>query len=208
MPRRCTVCSHPKVAEINSKLIAGSHTYEQLAKEYGLSLHAIGRHRRNCLEEAISEIQGDVQSKLRKDYISTLEACNLVINKLPELLEAGTPSFTQLLEYLKLRAELLGEKAGQPEIQIVWGKGLSEEEYKTLEDEVQKEILNPVDPEKRFGLDEYQDPSISPDSSLQHEKQPESFIKQLGYTDKDENEDKDRKEKEEPKIIIRVSKED
>lgn len=44
MPRRCTVCAHPKRAEIDRALVRGA-AYRRIAAEYGLSDRAVRRHR-------------------------------------------------------------------------------------------------------------------------------------------------------------------
>ena len=44
MPRRCTVCTHPDLAEIDRTLAAGNVSFRRLASRYGLHEAAIRRH--------------------------------------------------------------------------------------------------------------------------------------------------------------------
>jgi len=141
MARPCSVCNHPDVAEINDHLIRGDMTYRELSEQYGLSQYSLGNHKRKCIKKVIDGMQKQVIEKIKASYLSTIDACNLVINKLPEMIETGDPTFTQVLEFMKLRSELLGEKLGPPEIKIVWGAGLEEEEEEITNKEADGEEI-------------------------------------------------------------------
>ena len=43
---RCTICNHPLRVEIDKALIAGV-SYRAIARQYGVSREAVGRHKRN-----------------------------------------------------------------------------------------------------------------------------------------------------------------
>ena len=51
MPRTCTVCSHPKVSQINAALL-GSESFRNVAKRFGASASAAYRHQREHLRGA------------------------------------------------------------------------------------------------------------------------------------------------------------
>jgi hypothetical protein len=44
MPRKCSICRHPKRHQIEADLQAGS-PYRDVARQYGLSKDAVSRHR-------------------------------------------------------------------------------------------------------------------------------------------------------------------
>jgi hypothetical protein len=48
--KRCTVCSHPAIQEINRSLLTGV-PYRSLAAQFDLSLSALSRHNRHIVRE-------------------------------------------------------------------------------------------------------------------------------------------------------------
>lgn len=48
MPRSCSICTHPKTAEIAKALLAGD-SIRPVASRYDVTGAAVGRHLRNCL---------------------------------------------------------------------------------------------------------------------------------------------------------------
>ena len=44
MPRKCTICEHPKVEEINKTLLE-TQNITKVAKQYGVNYHALYRHK-------------------------------------------------------------------------------------------------------------------------------------------------------------------
>ncbi len=44
MPRKCTICEHPKVEEINKALLE-TQNIAKVAKQYGVNYHALYRHK-------------------------------------------------------------------------------------------------------------------------------------------------------------------
>ena len=57
MPRVCTVCTHPKRAEIDLTLASGSAAKRRIALKYGLIDVSIGRHEKNCLDPSLVAAQ-------------------------------------------------------------------------------------------------------------------------------------------------------
>ncbi len=54
MARKCTICEHPRVRQIDFALL-GSDGYRKVAGRFGLSPSAVWRHRRNHVPELIAE---------------------------------------------------------------------------------------------------------------------------------------------------------
>lgn len=126
MGRICSICNHDLVDEINAHLIKGDLTFTDIATQYGVSIYAIERHKANHLDKIIKKIRSEREDKIRDEYLSNLEALNLIIQRLPEVLSENNPSINQILDAIRERASLLGERFGQPEIRIIWGKGADE----------------------------------------------------------------------------------
>ena len=54
MPRRCTVCLHPKRTKVDKALVA-NRTYRSIADEYGLSEAALKRHKKTHLPARLAK---------------------------------------------------------------------------------------------------------------------------------------------------------
>ena len=135
MGRRCKICNHPKVVEINEHLIKRDLTLEQIQERYSsddyyFSISALQRHWQNHVLpeiEAVKQRQREATRKLAEDeYLDTLKALNYIINALPQLIKEGRVSLSHILKAIQLRMQLLGETAQPPEIVIKWGLGLEE----------------------------------------------------------------------------------
>jgi hypothetical protein len=68
MARTCTVCSHPRVSEINQALL-GNEAYRIIAKRFGASASAMYRHQQEHLPRALVRA---------KDVAEVLSADNLL----------------------------------------------------------------------------------------------------------------------------------
>jgi hypothetical protein len=62
VPRVCTVCTHPKRAEIDQAIALGTHVKRRIASENGISEASLWRHAANCLEPALLEAVGRTQA--------------------------------------------------------------------------------------------------------------------------------------------------
>lgn len=49
MSPRCSVCSHPDIADLNAQLVEGGASLRGIARKYLLSEDALSRHRKNHL---------------------------------------------------------------------------------------------------------------------------------------------------------------
>ena len=47
--RRCSVCRHPDITQINSQLVANCKGAVQIAQQYGIHPHALYRHNKKCV---------------------------------------------------------------------------------------------------------------------------------------------------------------
>ena len=57
MPRRCSICSHEQLMEIDQALVGGAALSEMAAK-YRVSEDALSRHKANHLPDALVKAQG------------------------------------------------------------------------------------------------------------------------------------------------------
>lgn len=54
MSPRCSVCSHPDIADLNAQLAEGGKSLRGIARIYALSEDALQRHRKRHLPQAVS----------------------------------------------------------------------------------------------------------------------------------------------------------
>ena len=118
MGRRCSVCDHPDIGEINKQLLLGKRKVASIAKEFNLTVFALSRHKTNHLGSVIEEAREEMRQKAKEDYISNVEALNMIIQKLSETLDSANPTVTQILDAIRERAIQTGERLGSPEIII------------------------------------------------------------------------------------------
>jgi hypothetical protein len=130
---RCTVCSHAEHTRIDL-LLAGGASQRSLARKYGLSHYAIGRHWAGHVsdERKANLVLGPVQrqelaSRLSEESASVMDHLRAVRSGLYQLynvtLEAGDASTGALVagrlhENLRDIARLTGQLASSPLVQI------------------------------------------------------------------------------------------
>ncbi len=130
MGRTCTVCDHPKIDEINNRLL-NNETYRTIADDTGLSETALKRHKNGDgknpghipavlakAQEAHEVARADnLLEELLKVRAKTFE----LLDKAEEAKEVKAwPGFLrELREQIKLMAELEGRLAAQPQISIL-----------------------------------------------------------------------------------------
>jgi hypothetical protein len=61
MARKCSVCQHPDIADIDSVLVEGGVSYRGISQKYLLSEDSLQRHRKNHLPKR--EIQAAVEER-------------------------------------------------------------------------------------------------------------------------------------------------
>jgi hypothetical protein len=113
MSRTCTVCSHPKVSEINEALL-GSEAYRSIAKRFGASASAMYRHQQEHLPQALVKAK-DAEEVLSADNllarVGELEADARRIAAAAEAsgdLRAALAGVRELTKLVELLARLTG----------------------------------------------------------------------------------------------------
>jgi uncharacterized small protein (DUF1192 family) len=117
--RTCTVCSHPKVSEINQALL-GNESYRSIAKHFGASQSAMYRHQQEHLPQALVKA---------KDALEVLSADNLLA-RVGELeadarriaaaaeasgdLKIALGGIREMVRIVELMAKLTGRLDGKP----------------------------------------------------------------------------------------------
>lgn len=79
MPRKCTVCIHPKQANIDQALLDNAESHQAIADRYNLSRSAVSRHRSEHLSErlaAVAERNADADVRQAFDVITQLRQIN------------------------------------------------------------------------------------------------------------------------------------
>ena len=128
MGRPCSICTSPHRAEINFDLMAREKTYQQISDQYGVSTYAIRRHVKNHLKPMIQKVDTKKQAVDEAMVLNTLDALDLIIEQLPELVKRGAVNINQALRAVELRARHRGEEEQPDRIIYVWGKGLEVED--------------------------------------------------------------------------------
>jgi hypothetical protein len=131
MPRRCSVCDSPALTAIHAALRAGKETNVEIAKRFGLSADALGRHVRNghmaMMEDA--EIEPlELTGEPREDAQRILEAAAALVNRAYKLasLDLQIKALDNTRKQLETVAKLLGQMppdTAQPLMIIVDGNG-------------------------------------------------------------------------------------
>lgn len=127
MPRRCTVCAHPRLEEIDQAIV-GAEPFRSIANRIeGVTDAAIGRHARSHLSQSIVKIQTDRGKASAGKVLDRVES---LASKLEGLLddaeEAGKhqvmlSTARELRGALELLAKMTGELKDQagPTINIL-----------------------------------------------------------------------------------------
>jgi len=119
MSRVCTVCSHPKVSEINEALL-GSEAYRSIAKRFGASQSAMYRHQQEHLPQVLVKAK-DAAELLSADNllarVGELEVEARRIAKKAEDagdLKTALSGIRELSRIVELMAKLTGRPDGKP----------------------------------------------------------------------------------------------
>ncbi len=119
MSRTCTVCSHPKVSEINEALL-GSEAYRIIANRFGASASAMYRHQQEHLPQALVKAR-DAQEVLSADNllarVGELESDARRIAAAAEAsgdLRVALAGIRELVRITELLAKLTGQLDGKP----------------------------------------------------------------------------------------------
>lgn len=101
MPKPCTICANPKLADINAAILS-TQSYRDVARRYGTTKSAIGRHRPH-IAQAIARAKTPAATKL--DKATEKQQAAVAIR------EAGQVEtvLDRLMAYHRVLAELLKE---------------------------------------------------------------------------------------------------
>ena len=92
--KRCSVCDHPNISEVNAILIADKHSLRQISEKFSLSQSSLLRHKTNCWpstqREAISRSRAQADEDLAKLILfSRLERLTRLERRFRQLAEVA-----------------------------------------------------------------------------------------------------------------------
>jgi hypothetical protein len=125
MVLKCSVCKHPKRAEIDRLLLSGEGTNRSIAKDYGLNHNAVQRHRSRHIAPALvkakehreiieaNSVMGDVQM-LRTRAIALLDQAESEGD-----VKLACTALREVRGIIELLAKVSGELETKTEINII-----------------------------------------------------------------------------------------
>ncbi|MGI6308457.1 MAG: hypothetical protein ACOX1X_07690 [Dethiobacteria bacterium] len=156
--RKCTICEHAKVNEINKALLAGD-SFRNIAKRYGVSTAALHRHKSNHIPAALTqareakevaqadnllaqvqELQAKALSILRQaeaagelrtalQGVREARSCLELLAKLQgELQQEGTVNITLAPAWVQLRTVILNALQPWPDARLALAAAVKEVE--------------------------------------------------------------------------------
>ncbi len=144
MPRKCTICTHPRREEIDRGLVEGE-SFRSIAERFGVSLGALHRHR----EHVQDDVQQAIEAKAVRSGRSVLDRIRELNREARSLLEearskgryaAAVQAIGAATRLLELEAKLLGELDERPSVNVQMGmavmvpKGVLEAIYRAVLD--------------------------------------------------------------------------
>ena len=131
MPRKCSICEHPRRSEIDAALL-GSETLTEIAKRFEISRAALFRHKDNHLEETVTEAVVEVVNaspEIREQELRTAEqliaAIRIDSEGLEELKEILTNVLRSIEEYIGEPIKGIKDAKGRPKLAFA-GKAICE----------------------------------------------------------------------------------
>lgn len=124
MPRRCTICTHPERAEIDSCLVRGE-PFRRIAAERGVTEQSVRRHRADHLPESLVKAEEarevDVANTLLHEVRELQVRALGILTKAEEAgdLRAATGAIREARSTIELLAKLTGELDERTEVNIV-----------------------------------------------------------------------------------------
>lgn len=114
MAQPCRVCSHPKRAEIDRRLVAGE-PFAALAREFGLTRCSVGRHFRNHVSPALARVAARQVAASGESLLQRVES---LIGRVEQMLSAAeqdgrVSTALQAVKELRSLLELLGKASGE-----------------------------------------------------------------------------------------------
>lgn len=122
MPRRCTICTHPRREEIDRALVEGE-AFRNIAQHFGVSPYSLHRHRTH-IQDAIQQASA---ARAVEVGVSVLDRIRELNREARSLLEearskgryaAAVQAIGAATRLLELEAKLLGELDERPSVQV------------------------------------------------------------------------------------------
>jgi hypothetical protein len=73
MPQVCTVCSHPRVKEINKRLVVPHASITKISEEYGLNYNALYRHQKNHVPKQLLKLYEQKELSTNFDLMTEID---------------------------------------------------------------------------------------------------------------------------------------
>lgn len=112
MPQPCSICSHPKRAEINKALVADGASLRAVARQYDVSKDALQRHVKNGhIEEKIKKAQAAQDVVEADDLLSEILDVQKFAQEMREKAETqriALEANRDISKILELKGKILG----------------------------------------------------------------------------------------------------
>jgi transposase-like protein len=131
MPRRCTICDHPRQSEIDRALLRGEGGYRDIAKRFGISSSALFRHRHSHLVKLVAHGLAAEQRAVEAEHteraidaVAQLRAINAAcLEVLKQARQDGKPgvllrAVDRIARQIELQARILGEIQEGPTVNV------------------------------------------------------------------------------------------
>jgi len=125
MSQTCTVCRHPKVAEINQALVAGEPPRGLVPRYAPLTKSSIERHKAEHLPQVLVKAKEAEEVRQALNVVEQLKAINsATLSVLREARTMGShvlqlQAVDRVLKQIELQAKLLGDLDERPQINIL-----------------------------------------------------------------------------------------
>ena len=118
--RTCTICRQPTQDAIDRELLLAQKTRAEIARKFGVSVHALGRHEREG--HVAPGVPVEVRARMVVDRAE--ELAQRIEHKLAEVEQKGSPaSFAAVVRELRATLELIGrlrrELDDRPQVNVL-----------------------------------------------------------------------------------------
>lgn len=74
MSRRCSVCQHPDIADINAQLVEGGRSIRGIARKYAISEDSLSRHKKRHLPAAVVQAAQEETTEKGRDLLDRIRS--------------------------------------------------------------------------------------------------------------------------------------
>lgn len=112
--------------------------------EHNVSYSGVRYHKKHHLGDVIKKVQEKRAVESEGTVLDTLDALDMVISQLPEVIEGAT--LNTILRALELRAKIRGEEHRPPRIIIEWGLPFDKEYFAQIKSQYEtvKSLPEPI----------------------------------------------------------------